>query len=80
MQILTTISLVRRIIDTIRNVMQQCVGILGNLAKGPQHYGQFHPNIVQHDPLLHLQNQENFLNNGLNHNEQYREKGGINKT
>ena len=80
MQILTTISLVRRIIDTIRNVMQQCVGILGNLAKSPQHYGQFHPNIVQHDPLLHLQNQENFLNNGLNHNEQYREKGGINKT
>ena len=80
MQILTTISLVRRIIDTIRNVMQQCVGILGNLAKGPQHYGQFHPNIVQHDPLLHLQNQENFLNNGLNHNEQYHEKGGINKT
>ena len=80
MQILTTISLVRRVIDTIRNVMQQCVGILGDLAKGPQHYGQFHPNIVQHDPLLHLQNQENFLNNGLNHNEQYREKGGINKT
>ena len=47
--------------DTISNIMQQCVGILGNLAKGPQHYGQFHPNFVQHDLLLHLQNQGDFF-------------------
>ena len=74
------IAKVRRTMDTISNVMQQCVGILGNLAKGPQHNGQFHPNFVQHEPLLHLQNQGNPFNNGLNHNEQYREKGDINKT
>ena len=74
------IAKVRRTMDTISNVMQQCVGILGNLAKGTQHNGQFHPNFVQHEPLLHLQNQGNLFNNGLNHNEQYREKGDINKT
>ena len=74
------IAKVGRAMDTVSNVMQQCIGILGNLAKGPQHYGQFHPNFIQHDPLLHLENQGNFFNNGLNHNEQYREKGGINKT
>ena len=80
------IAKVGRTMDTISNVIQQCVGKLGNLAKGSQHYGQFHPNFFQHDPLLHLQNQD-FFNNGLNHNEQYREKGGegggrggINKT
>ena len=74
------IAKVGRAMDTVSNVMQQCIGILGNLAKGPQHYGQFHPNFIQHDPLLHLENQGNFFNNGLNHNEQYREKRGINKT
>ena len=74
------IAKVGRTMDTISNVMQQCLGVLGNLVKGPQHYGQFHHNFVQHDPLLHLQNQGDFFNNFLNHNEQYREKGGINKT
>ena len=74
------IAKVGRTMDTISNVTQQCLGVLGNLVKGPQHYGQFHHNFVQHDPLLHLQNQGDFFNNFLNHNEQYREKGGINKT
>ena len=74
------IAKVGHTMDTISNVMQQCLGVLGNLVKGPQHYGQFHHNFVQHDPLLHLQNQGDFFNNFLNHNEQYREKGGINKT
>ena len=74
------IAKVGRTVDTISNVMQQCVGILGNLAKGPQHYIQFHPNFVQHDPLLYLKNQENYFNNVANRNKQYREKGGINKT
>ena len=41
---------------------------------------RFHSNFIQHDPLLHLQNQGNYYNNGINHNEQYREKVGINKT
>ena len=66
--------------DIISNVMQQCVGILGNLAKGPQHCSQFHPNFVQHDPLLYLQNQGKYFNNNVNHNEKYREKVVINKT
>ena len=60
-------------------IMQKCTGILGNIAKGPQHYSQFHPDFVQHDPLLHLQNQGKYFNNGVNHTEQYREKVGINK-
>ena len=47
--------------DTISNVMQQCVGILAYLSKGPQHYSQFHPKFVQHDTLLHLQNQGNYF-------------------
>ena len=71
------ITKVGRTMDTISNVMQQCVGILGNLAKGSQHYGQFPPNFVQHDRLLHLQNQRDFFNNGLKHNEQYHEKGAL---
>ena len=53
---------------------------MGNLVNGPQHYSQFHPNFVQHDPLLYLQKQGNYFNNGVNHNEQYLEKVGINKT
>ena len=59
------IAKVGRTMDTISNVMQQCVGILENLANGPQRYVQFHPNFVQHDPLLHLQNQGDFSNNEL---------------
>ena len=74
------IAKVGRTMEIISNVMEQCVGILGNLAKGPQHYSQFHPNFVQHDPFLHLQNQGNYDSNGANHNEQYRKKVGINKT
>ena len=53
---------------------------MGNLVNGPQHYSQLHPNFVQHDPLLYLQKQGNYFNNGVNHNEQYLEKVGINKT
>ena len=34
---------VGRTMDTISNVMQQCVGIVGNLDNGHQHYTQFHP-------------------------------------
>ena len=60
------ITKVGRSVDTISNVMQ-----------GSQHYGQFHPNFVQHDRLLHLQNQRDFFNNGLNHDEQYHEKGAL---
>ena len=60
------ITKVGRTMDTISNVMQ-----------GSQHYGQFHPNFVQHDRLLHLQNQRDFFNNGLNHDEQYHEKGAL---
>ena len=35
--------------------------------------------FVKHNPLLHLQNQGNYFNNGVNHNEQYRRKEIINK-
>ena len=55
------IAKVGRTMDTISNVMNQCVGILAYLSKGPQHYSQFHPKFVQHDTLLHLQNHGNYF-------------------
>ena len=59
-----------RTMDTISNMMQQWRGILRNIAQAAQHYSQFHPNFVQHDPIFHFQNQRNYFNNGVNHNEQ----------
>lgn len=79
-QILTKkIVKVGRSMDTNNNVMQQCLGILGNFPLVSQHYCQFHPNFVQHNPLQPLQNQGNYFNNDVNNNGQYREMGDINK-
>ena len=74
------IAKVERTMDTIGNAMQQCVGILGNLAQAPQHYSQFYSNLVEYYSILDLQNQGIYFNNGVNQNEQYHEKGNTNKT
>ena len=60
---------VRRAKDSISNVMQQFVGILGNLAHDPQHYSQFQPNFVHNDQFLHFHIQKYYFNNSLNYNK-----------
>ena len=48
------ITKVEHTVDTISNVMQLCVHILGDLAQVPENYSQFQPNFIQHDPFLRL--------------------------
>ena len=63
------------IMNTISNVMKQCVSILENLDQASQHYSHFEANFVQYDPFFRLQNQGNYFNYRVNDNKQYREKG-----
>ena len=70
------IAKVRCTMDTISDVMKQCVSILEILAQASQRQSQFEANFVQYDPFLHLKSQGNYFINRVN-DKQYREKEAL---
>ena len=64
------IAKVSRTMEVIGNAMQQCVGILGNLAQSSNQYNNFQ-SFNHHNVLLNLQNQGHYYKESVNQNGPY---------